>query len=167
MSSIIYDQWRSHGGEGARDPSTPPWTKSEIHGGGGLMYLLEMWKHSEQCCIFSHLFEFGSLHIYIAPNASFFILKCTKIGCVWGYAPDPAEGANSAPPYDTPSYSCFKLGLRRGPTRIFDATIHSWTFFTNPSYGSELWIMFWPSRTFLIKCDSCHVGIMHFLKYTN
>ena len=50
-----------------------------------------------------HIFEwlesfFQKIVIYIAPNASFFSLKCTKIIGVWGSAPDPAESAYSAPP---------------------------------------------------------------------
>ena len=36
--------------------------------------------------------------IYIAQNASFLVLKCTKSVSGWGSAPDPAGGAYSAPP---------------------------------------------------------------------
>ena len=42
--------------------------------------------------------SFQKIVIYIAPNASFFSLKCTKIVGGWGSAPDPAGGAYSAPP---------------------------------------------------------------------
>ena len=35
---------------------------------------------------------------FIAPEASFFSLKCTKIVSGWGSAPDPTGGAYSAPP---------------------------------------------------------------------
>ena len=68
--------WLSHG---ERVSSTPLWTTPEIIANpkkfmclvGVDMYLLETWKRSKQCCIFSYLFEFGPLQIYIAPNASF------------------------------------------------------------------------------------------------
>ena len=39
----------------------------------------------------------------VAIKCQILRLKCTEIDCGWGFAPDPAEGAYSAP--QTPSWT--------------------------------------------------------------